>query len=261
MENDNIVLVVDDDEMNLHVAKMILEKKLPCRVITADSGEKCLEILKSQNVRVILLDVMMPEMDGIETLQEIRYHEKLEDIPVIMLTASLDKDNIKKAAALGVKDYVRKPFMPNELIERVSKKLVQPKIEKVLVIAEENNLQDWQQVLTKNFPHEFIFKTTGAAGVEVLREEEIILVILSGELKFIDGFQVLVFMSKTEKFNSVPLLVSNSKEISAILEKLKPVAQDSPKKDTPVKESPKKNHVDKKFANVVTNLIGYKLRA
>ena len=121
----NVVLVVDDDEMNLQIAKRILEKKLPCRVVTASSGEQCLEILRSQYVRVVLLDILMPDMDGIETLREIRSDEKFEELPVIMLTASLDKDNIKKAAALGVKDYVRKPFMPKELIDRVSKKLVE----------------------------------------------------------------------------------------------------------------------------------------
>ena len=59
----NVVLVIDDDEINLQVAKVILEKKLPCRVITADNGIEGLEILRRQYVRVVLLDIMMPGMD------------------------------------------------------------------------------------------------------------------------------------------------------------------------------------------------------
>lgn len=245
----NVVLVVDDDEMNLQVAKMILEKKLPCRVVVADSGKQCLEVLRSQYVRVVLLDIMMPEMDGIETLKEIRADEKFEELPVIMLTASLEKDNIKKAAALGVKDYVRKPFMPKELIDRVSKKLIEETGNKVLVIADENNLAEWQSVLTNNFSHEFIIKTSNEDAVKVLREIEISLVVVSADLKFIDGYEVLNFMAGNEKFGSIPLVVTAPNKLIEMLEKIKPPAP-----------APENSHENKnKIVHVVTNGIGYKL--
>ncbi len=239
----NIVLVVDDDEMNLQVAKMILEKKLPCRVITANSGAQCLEVLQSQYVRVVLLDILMPEMDGIETLKEIRADERFEELPVIMLTASLDKDNIKKAAALGVKDYVRKPFMPKELIDRVSKKLIEESSNKVLVIADENNLAAWHNVLENNFPHEFIIETSSEDSLKILREVEISLVVVSADLKFIDGYEILNFMASEEKFDAIPLVVTAPDKLAEILEKLKPPAPEH------------KN----KIVHVVTNGIGYKL--
>lgn len=121
---DKIVLVVDDDEMNLQVAKMILERKIKCRVLTVSGGKEAIEILRRQDVSLILLDIMMPNYDGIETLQEIRADKFLSNLPVMMLTASSDADNIKKTAALGVRDYVKKPFMPAELIKRVTEKLL-----------------------------------------------------------------------------------------------------------------------------------------
>ena len=121
---DKIVLVVDDDEMNLQVAKMILERKVKCRVLTVSGGKEAIEILRRQDVSLILLDIMMPNYDGIETLQEIRADKFLSNLPVMMLTASSDADNIKKTAALGVRDYVKKPFMPAELIKRVTEKLL-----------------------------------------------------------------------------------------------------------------------------------------
>lgn len=246
----NVILVVDDDEMNLQVAKMILEKKLPCRVLTANSGEKCLEILRSRYVRVVLLDIMMPDMDGIETLQEIRADDRFEELPVIMLTASLDKDNIKKAALMGVRDYVRKPFMPKELIERVDKKLIPETNEKVLVVADEGNLAAWHDVLENNFLHKFNIKTTYSESVQFLRDNEVSLVIISGELKFIDGYEFLNFVANDEKCAEVPVVVTAPDKLMEMLDKLKPPAPETPKKTADEKN---------KIVHVVTNGIGYKL--
>ena len=119
----NVILVIDDDEINLQMAKMILEKKLPCRVITCDNGVQGIEIMQRQYIRLVLLDIVMPFFDGIQTLEKIREDPKLKNMPVIMLTASVDKKHIAKAIQLGIKDYVKKPFMPDELVSRVSKKL------------------------------------------------------------------------------------------------------------------------------------------
>ncbi|MBQ6758588.1 MAG: response regulator, partial [Selenomonadaceae bacterium] len=58
------ILVVDDDEMNLNIARMILERKLPCKVLTVDNGIDALEMLRAEQVSLVLLDIMMPEFDG-----------------------------------------------------------------------------------------------------------------------------------------------------------------------------------------------------
>ena len=102
------VLVIDDDEMNLQIAKMILERKLPCEVIGVDNGIEGLEVLRQQHVSLVLLDIMMPDFDGIETLQEIRKDARIKDVPIIMLTASSDVENIQKVGLLGVTDYIKK---------------------------------------------------------------------------------------------------------------------------------------------------------
>ena len=94
---------------------------MACNVLTADNGLDGIEILRSQKVNLILLDVMMPNFDGIETLTEIRKDDKIKDVPVIMLTASGDIEVIQKVNELGVKNYVKKPFIPAELVSRVEK--------------------------------------------------------------------------------------------------------------------------------------------
>jgi CheY-like chemotaxis protein len=118
-----VILVVDDDFMNLTMAQTILEMKIQAEYLTADSGQKCLEILQQRNGKVdlILLDIAMPGMDGIQTLTRIRQNPNWQNLFVIFLTAAADKTTIVKAAQLKVKDYVKKPFTPDELISRVEK--------------------------------------------------------------------------------------------------------------------------------------------
>jgi len=118
-----VILIVDDDVMNLTMAQMILEMKVQAEYLTADSGQACINVLNQRQGKVdlILLDIAMPGMDGIQTLTRIRQHPEWKNIHVIFLTAAADKTTIVRAAQLKVKDYVKKPFTPDELISRVEK--------------------------------------------------------------------------------------------------------------------------------------------
>ena len=115
------VLVIDDDDFNRQMAKTILEENLQYEVLTAASGMDGVEVLFQNTVHLILLDVAMPGWDGFKTLSVIRDNVLLKNIPVIMLTASADRDSVIKASQFGVEDYIRKPFVPEDLISRVSK--------------------------------------------------------------------------------------------------------------------------------------------
>jgi CheY-like chemotaxis protein len=123
-----VILIVDDDFMNLTMAQTILEMKIQAEYLTAESGQKCLEILQQRNGKVdlILLDIAMPGMDGIQTLTRIRQNPNWQNLFVIFLTAAADKTTIVKAAQLKVKDYVKKPFTPDDLISRVERHLAPP---------------------------------------------------------------------------------------------------------------------------------------
>lgn len=125
MARKNVILIVDDDIMNLTMAQTILEMKIDAEYITASSGQECLQIMQQRNglIDLILLDIAMPGMDGIQTLTQIRSHPTWKNIHVIFLTAAADKNTIVRAASLKVKDYVKKPFTPDDLISRVEKHL------------------------------------------------------------------------------------------------------------------------------------------
>ena len=138
------IMVVDDDDMNLQMAEFILKKEMDAEVILADSGYKCIEQLqKNSKVDLILLDIQMPRLDGIKTLEMIRARSEWSNIPVIFLTATADKSTVIKASQLGVKDYIKKPFMPNDLVERVNKVLAMAALEDpelAKIMAELSNL-------------------------------------------------------------------------------------------------------------------------
>ncbi len=110
------ILVVDDDTMNLRRAERIL--KAEYEVILAGSGKEALDQIKGKNIDLILLDIAMPEMDGIETFK--RMKESSPDVPVIFLTASGDEDDVRNAIKLGAVNYLKKPFPPQELLKRVA---------------------------------------------------------------------------------------------------------------------------------------------
>ena len=220
----NVILVIDDDEINLQMAKMILEKKLPCRVITCDNGIQGIEIMKRQYVRLVLLDIVMPFFDGMQTLEKIREDPKLKNMPVIMLTASVDKKHISKAIQLGIKDYVKKPFMPDELVERVSKKIgpITNKAKSTILLIEDDD-EDRKRIKTlleDNLPHEVITAPSGIEGMEALRKQKVNLVIASVEMSFINGFRIVDFMAGDANLRSIPAFLMTFSDDPEIISKI-----------------------------------------
>lgn len=119
MTNEQIsVLLVDDDERNIFALSAYLKAK-KIIVHTATDGEKCLEKLNEIKVDVVLLDMMMPVMDGFETLRHIRKDEILSQNKVIALTALAMKGDMEKCMEAGADDYCTKPVDINVLLGKI----------------------------------------------------------------------------------------------------------------------------------------------
>jgi class 3 adenylate cyclase len=112
------ILVVDDTPANIQALAAILRER-GYRISVATNGKQALEVLAQIRPDLILLDVMMPEMDGFETCRRIRENEEWREIPVIFLTAKTETADIVKGFELGAVDYVAKPFHAHELLARV----------------------------------------------------------------------------------------------------------------------------------------------
>lgn len=121
MENKLRILAVDDNIINLATLEQELSGKYD--VITVNSGARAIKYLKKEKPDLILLDIQMALMDGIETLREIRTMENGAAIPVIMLTSQKDKDTVLEGTKLGILDYVLKPFDAQDLSIRIGKAL------------------------------------------------------------------------------------------------------------------------------------------
>lgn len=112
------ILVVDDDPENQLLIRVILQRE-GYRVDVQDSGADGLAALQRERFDLVVLDVMMPDMNGFEVYRRLQADVKTRGIPVIMLTAMAQRKDYEQAAQLGVKDYITKPFEPDDLIARV----------------------------------------------------------------------------------------------------------------------------------------------
>jgi len=109
------ILVVDDEKRMVRFIQLNLEQD-GFQVITAYNGNEALEQVRTQLPDMVLLDIMMPDIDGFEVLKKIR---EVSDVPVIMLTAKGEEDDRVKGLELGADDYIVKPFSPRELVSRI----------------------------------------------------------------------------------------------------------------------------------------------
>lgn len=111
----NLVLVVDDDYNICDLITMYLEKE-GYKVVTANDGVRALEVFKAATPDMVLLDIMLPGMDGIDVCREIR---RISRVPVIMLTAKGETFDKVLGLEIGADDYIVKPFEPREVIARI----------------------------------------------------------------------------------------------------------------------------------------------
>lgn len=116
------ILVVEDDPYNIKILDFRF-KSLGHEIISAVDGGKALEIASKEKPDLILLDVMMPVMNGFQVLRKLKSQEETKNIPVIMLTAKVHEKDIVGGLEAGAVDYVTKPFSFAELIARVNRTL------------------------------------------------------------------------------------------------------------------------------------------
>jgi two-component system response regulator MprA len=121
-EKKPVVLVVDDDELAAKAVSRVIEKQ-GYTVLSTFSGRQGLEILAKTAVDVLVLDVMMPEMTGLEVCRELRQDGRFSDLPVILLTGCDDFETRAAGMKLGVSEFLCKPFAHHELIARINNQI------------------------------------------------------------------------------------------------------------------------------------------
>ena len=118
----NKILVVDD-EPNIVRSLAFVFNKEGYDVSTAEDGEKAMTMIRASKPDILILDVMMPHMNGYDVCQEVKSDPSLEDIHVLMLTAKGQKGDMEAALAKGADEYISKPFSPIQVLDRVKELL------------------------------------------------------------------------------------------------------------------------------------------
>ncbi|MEA3513116.1 MAG: response regulator [Campylobacterota bacterium] len=115
------ILVVDDTKVNIQILMELLGDDYD--ILACRDGETAIEMAQEDKPDLILLDIMMPKMDGFEVCEKLKEKPDTKEIPIIFLTAMSDEDSIEKAYDIGGSNYVTKPFKPKELLARVKREL------------------------------------------------------------------------------------------------------------------------------------------
>ena len=139
------LLLVDDNVTNLQVLHQTLDGR-GYKLLVAKSGASALAIAAKAKPSLILLDIMMPEMDGYEVCQQLQSNPELKEIPIIFLSALTDTKDKVKGLDLGAVDYISKPFQPEEVIARVNTHLTISSLKRDLA-AKNQELQSANDIL------------------------------------------------------------------------------------------------------------------
>lgn len=113
------IMYVDDDPDLRIIARISLEKKGGFTVLTVDSGRKAIQFIPGFRPDLVIMDVIMPEMDGRAVLQEIKSQPETQHIPVVFLTSKLEPEDLSEYNRIGASGVLHKPFHPSTLAEQV----------------------------------------------------------------------------------------------------------------------------------------------
>lgn len=122
MNNYTILVIEDNEDINFLTKTTLLSKGY--KVICCYNGKEGIETAFKENISLIILDVMMPDMDGYEVLEILKSNEKTTHIPIAFFSAKTQSDEIEKGISLGAVKYFKKPFDPMELLVEVEKLLI-----------------------------------------------------------------------------------------------------------------------------------------
>jgi DNA-binding response OmpR family regulator len=134
--NDIDVILVVEDEPSIREVVGLYLKRAGYQVIEAKDGEEALDVLDSQEIALVVLDLMLPKIDGLELT---RYLQEFSDVPIIMLTARRSESDRIAGLEMGADDYVVKPFSPQELVSRV--RAVLRRTRKSAIVEQEEPIQ------------------------------------------------------------------------------------------------------------------------
>ena len=206
-----LVVVVDDDPQVCELLTRTLTRE-GLRVKNALSGLEGLQLIREVRPQVIILDVMMPGMDGWAVLVQLKSDPVLIDIPVIMLTIVDDK---KMGYALGAADYMTKPIDRERLLTILKKHLPVPALASVLLVEDDPTTREMLRRMLEKEGWTVKEAENGRVGLERVQEKRPGLVLLDLMMPEMDGFGFVSELRKRVEWRDIPVVVVTAKDITA----------------------------------------------
>lgn len=186
------ILVVDDAEMNRDILITMLENDFD--IVEAENGEECLALLRQygKEISIVLLDIVMPVMDGFEVLASMNRNRWIEDIPVIMISSEESDDFIRKAFQLGVSDYISRPFDNHVVRQRVFNtiKLYAKQRRLIALVSDQIHEKEKNNQMMVEVLSQIVEFRNGESGLHVLHIKVLTEMLLEGILQKTDRYRL-----------------------------------------------------------------------
>lgn len=235
MDTSNIsILIVDDEPLNREVFSHTL-KKSGYLTQSVGSGSHALELLKLEKFDLVLLDINMPEINGIQVLEGIKSSKTTRDIPVMMVTAENDNDTVLNCIRLGAADYIKKPVEPALLRSRIWRCMQKHKSfsgaepgdapvrqtarARILVVDDDEMHRAIVQHRLAANNHIVLQAKNGNEAIDFLEANQIDLILLDVVMPELDGFQVLEKIKSTENNRHIPILMCSADDSPTSIDK------------------------------------------
>jgi len=226
------ILIVDDEEPNRDILSRRLTKE-GYTVAVADGGKEALEMLHVERYDLVLLDIMMPGVDGYQVLKRIKSELLLNDIPVIMVTALNDEPTLKRCLELGATDYIGKPFELTYLKSRIWRAIQalsqvrRPTATQndssiatsVLVVDDDELNQGLLLRRLKKAGHDVHVAANGAEAMRLLNKQRFDLILLDIMMAKMDGYEVLEKIRERQSLADVPVIMVSAVNDTASMER------------------------------------------
>lgn len=215
------LLIVDDNAINRDMLARQLEGE-GYSITTASDGEKALEWVRKKSFDLVLLDILMPGIDGYDVLQQLKSDEAMRNIPVVMLTAVHEMDSVIRCFEMGAEDYLTKPFNIPFVKSRIASCLRGHSIhgdnridvlqagdtQKRILVVDDNAMN--RDILARRLERESYHITTAAGGnqaLELINKEAFDLILLDILMPDVDGYTVLKQLKDNDKTSSIPVIM------------------------------------------------------
>jgi CheY-like chemotaxis protein len=202
------ILVVDDDPDILEGIAAVLETQ-PYRFRTARDGEQCLKLIEEEMPDLLVLDLLMPRMDGFAVIRELRSSPKYSGLSILVLTtviedASRRRYELETGLEMDVQGYMEKPVPPAELLRHVKRIIEQPYL---LVVDDDPDILEGIAAVLETLPYRLRTAKDGKQCLELIKKNIPDLLILDLLMPRMDGFAVIRELRKDPRYARMPIIV------------------------------------------------------